>query len=225
MTDTLSLDRLARHRRLLLWGPALVVAELLALALYLEYTGVRIVAPRYLLYPLVWIDASLLAVALVERPRADRRARLVALAVAVGYFLVLASLDGTVGLAHGRADEFRLVWLPPGWGPALVVSGAGLAATVLPFKVVGYTGLAYLVYVVVLEAAGPLGSVVGLGACVGCTAPGLVSLLVGTAGSAAVASVVTALSYDLSTLVFLLALGLLYWRPMRVPLSLPHPRP
>lgn len=201
----------ARSRLLGLTGGLLAV-QLLALAAYLVATGAGVVAPRYLLYPIAWITVGVLAVVETDRPAAGGLARTLAAGVAGAYLLALASLGGAVG-PTALGDVFRVVWLPPGWGPALLVRTAGISLTLHPYELVGYGALAYLVYVTVLDAAGPVGGVVGLGACVGCAAPGLAALVGVTGGSAGAVAVVTSLSYDLATLVFLAAVGLLYWRP------------
>lgn len=194
-----------------------LAVELLALALYVQRSGLEVLEPRYLLYPLVWVNAAALAVALTRPPTRSRRVRAVAGAVAVLYFVGLLVLDGSIALAAGAAAGIEVVALPPGWGPALVGSVAGLGVSLIPFKAVGYAALAYLLYDVLLDAVrSALGGVVGLFACVGCAAPGLAgvvaAVLGGTAG-AGVARVATTFAYDLSTAVFLLALGLLYLRP------------
>jgi hypothetical protein len=49
--------------------------------------------------------------------------------------------------------------------------------------------------------------------CVSCTLPVLAALVSGVAGGS-VTAVATGFSYDLSTLVFVASVGLLYWRPL-----------
>jgi hypothetical protein len=80
-----------------------------------------------------------------------------------------------------------------------------------PNYLVGYAALAYLVYVTVIDAAGSAAAgLLGLFSCVSCSWPIIVSLISG--GSSVVASALQ-VSYGLSTLVFLLTAGLLYFRP------------
>jgi len=194
-----------------------LVVELLALFLFVQRTGLEVLEPRYLLYPLVWVNAAALAIALTRPSTRSRRVRTVAGVIAALYFAGLLVLDGSIALAAGDAPGIEVVALPPGWGPALVGSVAGLAVSLIPFKTVGYAALAYLLYDVLLDAVrSALGGVVGLFACVGCAAPGLAGMVAavlgGTAG-AGVARVATTFAYDLSTAVFLLALGVLYLRP------------
>jgi hypothetical protein len=170
-----------------------------------------------LLQPFVWINVGLLAVLTTRPPPTSARRRYVGLAVAVGYFLLLSYFGGL--LAGGMGSGFVGVnWtLPPGYSPRLFYDGVLLSLTLEPYKVAGYAALAYLVYVTVLDAAGAaLSGVVGLFSCVSCTWPILGTVLTGLFGGAsAVAGFATGQPYGASTLVFLSAIGLLYWRPLR----------
>lgn len=191
--------------------------ELLVLLLFVRVRGLDVLEPRYLVYPLVWVNAAALAVALTRPTARSPFVRAVAGTVAAAYFFILLVLDGSLGLASGPAAGLDVVALPPGWGPALVGSVAGLSVTLLPFKLVGYAALGYLLYAVLLDAVrSALGGVVGLFACVGCAAPGLagaVAAVLGGAAGAGVGRVATTFAYDLSTVVFLVALGILLARP------------
>jgi hypothetical protein len=84
-----------------------------------------------------------------------------------------------------------------------------LQTVIVPFKLVGYLAFAYLLYARLLDAtAGVLSGVFGLVSCVGCT----FSLLLPLVG-ASTFSAIAWLSWDLSTLVFLVTIALLYWSP------------
>jgi hypothetical protein len=213
-----TLDRSAGRldvRGLVLLGGALVACELLLLGAYFALSARTVLAPRYVLYPFVWLNTAVLAVLAVDRPRATGRRRFLALGVAIAYFAVVAWLDGTVGPGTG-SGTLRLLPLPPGWGPGLLYDGP-VRLVLLPFKTVGYVVLAYLVYGLVADAAGSglVGGAVGLFSCVSCTLPlaaALVSGLVGGTVGLTAAGVGT-WSYDLSTLAYVLAVGLLAWRP------------
>jgi hypothetical protein len=127
--------------------------------------------------------------------------------------VLVAWLDGTVSAGTGTGTV-RVLALSPGWGPALLYDGV-LRLALLPFKIVGYGVLAYLVYGLVADVArsGLVGGAVGLFSCVSCTLPlaaAVVSTVVGgTVGLAATST----WSYDLSTLAFVVSVGLLAWRP------------
>jgi hypothetical protein len=212
-------SRLARFRPArgtLLWGALLVNAELLALLLYLAQPDVTATAIRYYVYPFIWINVGLWALARVDPPTATRRRRLITGALAVGYFLVLAYAGGLVGRGLGAmATGFRIAMLPPGTGPALVYGGEAIRLALFPYKVIGYVALAVLVYATVLDVArSAIGGVLGLFSCVSCTWPVLASVVSGVAGgSSAVASAALSGSYGISTLIFVVTVGLLYWRP------------
>lgn len=190
----------------------LLAVELLAVALYLRITGTGVLAPRYTLYPFVWINVGVWV--LLRRPAvaAARRRRLLAGTVAVGYFLLLAVAGGLLG-GGGMSMPARIVWLSPGWGPALLYTGDWVSLTVIPFEVVGYGVLATLVYTVVLAGArSALAGLLGVATCVGCLWPFGAALLavLGGVGSP-LATAVPGVAYDLSTALFLLTVGMLYW--------------
>ncbi|WP_128477891.1 DUF7546 family protein [Halorussus pelagicus] len=230
MTRTLdvSIDRLRPSFDTLLWVGLALNTELILTFAYLLLADVTITEWRYLVFPFVWLNLS--AWALVRtKPSADSpRARYVGATIAVGYFLLLASVGGLLkpGLlfhshaggsagAHTHPSGFRIAWLPPGWGPALLYSGELVQATLMPYKLVGYLTLAYLVYDTVLETAGSaVSGLIGLVSCVSCTWPVVATLAAGVAGSGtAVAAAASEWSYTLGTAAFALTVVLLRWRP------------
>ena len=217
MSSTVGFSSLARfrpERETLLWGAVLVNAELLALLFYLAQPGVSPTAIRYYVYPFVWINVGLWALVRTDPPAASKQRRFLVGALAAGYFAVLAYAGGLVG-PGGMATGFRIAPLPPGSGPALVYGGESVQFALFPYKIIGYVALAYLVYATLLDVArSAIGGVLGLLSCVSCTWPVLASLASGIAGgSSAVASAALTESYGLSTVVFVLTVGLLYWRP------------
>lgn len=206
---------------LLRWGVILNV-EAIAVLAYLLVADVTVTAPRFLLYPFIWINIGLWAVIRTTPPPTTRRYRLLAVGAAAGYFLVLAYAGGIIspghffhGHSHGTALRVQVAGLPPGWGPGLFYSSGLLSISVVPYKLVGYLALTYLVYATLLEAAGAaMGGIIGLFSCVSCTWPVLGTVLTGLFGSTSVvATAAQSAPYELSTLVFLSAVGLLVWRP------------
>jgi hypothetical protein len=200
---------------------AVLWIETVVVGWYVLYQPVRITDPLVLVYPLVWINASLLALWLTDAPDATRRLRLIGALLGVGYFLVLAYVGGLIQIhalhgGHSHAFGLAVTWpLPPGWGPTVIVSGDALGVAITPYKVLGYATLAYLVYVTALETAGSVwAGVVGLFSCVSCTWPVLGTALAGAlGGSAAVVVFASERPYTASTIVFLSAVALLLWRP------------
>jgi hypothetical protein len=208
-------------RRLAVSLAGLLGVEALLLGAWIWLTPGDVTAPRYLLYPFVWIDASLLAVALVlgdARTRQDSasiRPAVLPVLVGVGYAVLLLWAGGLVGRGGG-SGTLTLLTAPPGWGPILLYDGV-LRLAVVPFKLVGYLVLAWLVALVVAAAGRPLVSgALGLVTCVSCTGP-LVLALVATLGGGSVTAyaAVSDLSYDLSTVVFLVSLGGVTWSVLR----------
>jgi hypothetical protein len=172
---------------------------------------------RYAVYGLLWVFVGIAAFAVTRVSPASASTRRRAALVAVGYFAVLAYAGGLVIPAGGGVGDvgFRIAYLPPGWGPALLYQGNVVNLVLMPARVVGYLALSYLVYATVVDAAqAAVSGVVGLLSCVSCTWPVLGSVLTGVFGAgSALAGVATAYSYDISTAVFLVTVALLAWRP------------
>lgn len=206
--------------RTLLWGALVVNAELLVTLAYYAVTSVPGTLQYALLtlYPWVWLNASLWVYVRVRAPAAPARRRVLAGALAGGYFLVLLYFGGVLLPGIGeRATGLRLVGLtlPPGFSPALLYSGRAVVLNLVPFKLVGYLTLAYLIYTTVLDVSGSaIAGVVGLFSCVSCSLPVIAAIVSGIAGSGtAVVTAATGQSYGLSTVVFLFTVALLVWRP------------
>lgn len=227
-TDVRSLATRLREftptRVTLLWGGLLVLVELLVVLLYLAFAPVTPTDHLFYVYPFVWINVGLWAVLRTAPPPVDTPQRRAAMLVAVGYLLVLAWAGGLVArgyaLGPGGTPGFHasLVTIPPGYGPILLYNSPVVKFVFFPYKVVGYLALGYLLYVTVLDAAGAgtaLGGLLGLTSCVSCTWPVLASLATGVAGGASsVTAAVYAQTYGLSTLVFVITVAILAYRPV-----------
>ena len=204
------LARLARVGRTLV---ALTAVEAVVVAAYFVTTGAEVVSGRYLVYPFVWINAAVLAVVYAPIPRPTDRRDAAAFAVAVGYFLVLCWVGGLV--SAGEAAGLGTVGVfaaTPGWGPILSVTGGAVHVSVVPFKLVGYVGLAALAYAALARTTrGAASAVLGLATCVSCTGSVLATVLAGTlGGSSAAVAAATSQSYDLSTATFVVAVAALW---------------
>lgn len=212
------LDRLWPERETIIGGALLIQAEVLLLFVYLLDTSGTIFQAQFMFYtyPFIWINVALWAFWRVNLPRTNRRRRLIAGLVAVGYFLVLGYLGGLYGLGLGSmATGFRVsVALPPGWGPALLYGGEHVRLALLPYKVIGYLTLSYLVYVTVIDTAtSATAGLLGLFSCISCTLPFIAAAVSGMIGGGALLAVASAQSYSLSTAVFVVTVLLLVWRP------------
>lgn len=218
-----------------------IAVELFVTAGYFLLSPADLISVRYALYPFLWINAGLWAVLRIDPRAAPSAHRWLAGAVAAAYFLLLAGVTGLVGVsislplltAGGGVGFGGVVELPPlhasaasvgwqvrmaspGWGPRIAYIGHDFYVYFIPYRVIGYLSLAYLVYIAALDAGRTaLGGVVGVASCVGCSFP-LVTALVGLVsggGSAGLMGTVTAFSLDLSTVAFLAAVVLLSYRP------------
>ena len=213
-------DRVDRAGEPIAIGGLVLVVEFLALILYLQASTVQPKSVSLYLVPFVWINVGLLALWRI-RPTPDSVSqRRLAFGIAGGYLLILSVAGGIVSPGHAlhghlHSTGFRIAWLPPGWGPAVLYGGAYLNLAVIPYQTFGYLVLTYLVYVTVREATGTLVSgIFGLFSCVSCTLPVFAALASGLfGGSSALAAAAYSQSYVLSTVVFVLTVGLLSWRP------------
>ena len=203
------------------WLGPVVLAEALLVVGYFGVTGARPTEFRYVVYPFVWINLGLVAV-VETRPRpASRGLRLLAGVVAVAYFLVLAWLAGLVAIdtapathSHAHLHGWQVTLSAPGWGPRVGYATRLGHLYFVPYRVVGYLALAYLVFARTLDvSAAALSGVVGLATCLSCGFPVLASLTAGALGPVSAGMATSALSFDLSTLAFVFAVGLLYWSP------------
>jgi hypothetical protein len=214
--STASLTALSGRRDLHLLA-ALAVVEFCMLAGYFAVRPERPTVLRYTLYPFVWINVALLAAFHVDVPDTTRRRSLLAAAVASLYFLVLLYLTGLIGVPSddllALAGTVDIQPGSPGMERLHLVTDA-VHVSIIPYRTIGFLVLAYLVYVTLLDLTGSLvAGALGLFSCVGCAFPILVSLSAGLFGSTAVATAVYGAQFDISTVVFVLAVGLLYWRP------------
>lgn len=211
-----------RTRRLLpgrteaLWWALLLNVEVLLVAVYVLVAEVTITAPRFLVYPFVWINLGIWAIASVRPTARTDRVTRIGIAIGAGYFALLAVVGGLIGFDPIQPG-FRIAWnIPPGWGPAILYQGALIRLAIVPYKLIGYLALAYLVYATVLDTAGSAWTgVVGLFSCVSCAWPVVGTVATGIFGSSsAVAAVATNQPYGVSTVVFVSAVALLVWRPL-----------
>ncbi len=210
--------RLASSRDVRLLA-AIVWLEVFVVALYFQVTASNPTSVRYVVYPLLWINVGVWAVLRTRPADATRRFRVLAAAVAAGYFVLLAGIAGVIGIAPGSetypVQGVRVAMASPGWGPMVSYATETFHVAFVPYLVVGYLALSYLVYATVIDATkSAVSGVLGIVSCVGCSFPILASLVAGVAGgSAGITATVYTYSIDISTAVFLLAVALLYWRP------------
>ncbi|XGI83955.1 hypothetical protein ACEU6E_01530 [Halorutilales archaeon Cl-col2-1] len=210
----IDLSSMKPRRSTLSWGALIVAVEILLLVAYYSLPGNRLTTVRHSLYPFIWINVGAWAVIRTQPRATDSRLRYFSAGVSVVYFVLLIYFGGLMGF-NAVDDGFSIKWLSPGWGPALYYSGETFWINLIPFKTFGYAALSYLVYSTVLDASKSVFSgVVGLFSCVSCTWPIFTAAVTSALGSgSALTTTIYSWSYGLSTLVFLTAVALLYWKP------------
>lgn len=198
--------------RLALWGLVLVT-EFLLVAVYLLVSSTSVEQVRYVLYPFVWINVGLLAVVSIDPSAENRRHWGVGVGIALAYYLLLMYAAGNIGgTPAGTEYSVRFALLTPGWGPSIVLAGPLGRISLVPFEVIGYAALSYLLYAnVLLISRSVFAGVLGLVTCVGCTVP-ILAPVIGLLGGPAsgLTSTAYAYSYDVGTLLFVITVGILY---------------
>lgn len=202
------------------WGDlrpwiAVLTIEVYAVFAYFELTAATPTEQlRYLLYPLVWMTVAVWAMLAVDLEAETRLQAALGSSIGLVYFLGVLWIPGNIGLgAAGSEFVLRVEMYSPGWGPLLVVTGPWLRLFLVPFEVLGYAGLAYLLTANVLKLSREtLSGALGLVTCVGCTVPVLVPVM-GLLGGPATSLTTTAYaySYDIGTVLYVLTVGLLYY--------------
>lgn len=133
-------------------------------------------------------------------------------------WITSVEIPGTIRFGTaGTPTDLRIAMHAPGWGPILAFTSPWLRLYLVPFEVLGYASLAYLMYANVLELTRrTFSGVLGLVTCVGCTVP-VLTPLVGILGgpAASLTSTAYAWSNDIGTMIFLLTVGLLSWSHRR----------
>lgn len=215
--NTLASDRTPGSTAVIGWA-AVLNAEFLLVAIYLLLAPVTPTGIWIYVYPFVWINVAIWALRRVDVPAASRAKRYGGVVVAVGYLFVLGYFGGLYGPGMGELAtglRIEMVSLPPGWSPAVLYSGEQVRLALLPFKVIGYLTLAYLIYATVLDAAGSATvGVFGLFSCVSCVLPLIAATVSGfVGGGGALLAAASVQSYALSTAVFVLTVVLLVWQP------------
>ena len=192
--------------------PSGLVVAAIGVGLVVGYTAAVdpvVRTPAQVAYPLVWIVVSGAALTRYVVP-AVASSSLPALAVGGGYALVLQYTAGL--LAPGSAPASTSVHLAlPGWGPAVVHTGSLVSVRLIPFLTIGYLTLGALAAVALdrtWSASGP--GVLGLFACVSCTAPLIAGVAV-SLGAGTVATTVSHAQYPLATGAFLVSVGGFAW--------------
>ncbi|QLD88412.1 hypothetical protein HWV07_04945 [Natronomonas salina] len=202
-------------RRTLLYTAVVANTLVLLVLAYAIYSG-RPVTSLWA-YPVVWITVGAWALLRTSPAPTDARTRRVAAVVAVGYYLLLGFVGGLFGPSQGIATGLtvQVTDLPPGWNPAVLYGGETVQFAFIPYMAFGYAVLSYLVYATAIEAKSAVaGGLLGLFSCVSCTLPVVASVLGGFVGGAgALTAAASSLTYGAGTVVFVVTVLLLSYRP------------
>lgn len=118
----------------------------------------------------------------------------------------LGALTGSygVGMTWGR---------PLGWSPVLLYTGDLITVTIIPYQAVGLVALSYLVYDVLLDLSqSAVGGIVGIAACPACVGPLFAPLLAGGIGGSSTMTLLGVYGYEIATILFVMAVRILYHR-------------
>lgn len=206
------------RQSLRLWLAVVLIEIYLVLAYFAFTTAEPTGEIRYLVYPFLWINAGLWAVRRVDPNPGSRRHHAIGLVIGGAYLFVVLYLPGLIGFGTtGAPLDLRVAMYAPGWGPLVAFTSPWLRLFLVPFEVIGYASLAYLVYAnTVSVTRRTVSGILGLVTCVGCTVP-ILTPFVGAIGGPAAGLTTTAYtwSYDIGTAIFLLTIGLLTWSHRR----------
>lgn len=199
----------------------LFAIQLLAAVIYGVVFQIPPLTLHIFLLPFVWITVSVLAVWYTTPSEAEPRRKLFAGTISGGFLLVFLYLSGTVGTS---TEVFEQVTGPSaitvtadrslGWSPILFYSGEWFALRVIPYQLIGYVALSYLIYAAILDITrSAKAGLLGLALCPGCSAALLAPVLASVAGISSAFALFVRYTYEISTVLFVFAVAFIYWEP------------
>lgn len=210
----------------------LLAAQLFAALVYGVIFDVTVANFRQFLIPFVWITVGVWAAWHIEPASRTATHELLGATVAGTYFLLVSYLSGLLGPASTPLESITgwsgigVSWQHSlGWGPVVLYAGDWFSMALVPYQVIGYLALAYLIYAAVLDITkSATAGIVGLVPCPGCAAPLVAPLLAGAAGTSSAFVLLVAYTYEIATIFFVVAVALLYWRPafQSLPIDVPE---
>lgn len=135
----------------------LLSLQILVAIAYTVLTGVTVPGFRYAIIPFIWINVAAWAVLRAAPTTRGIKHRAVTFGSAAAYFLLILYLSGLLGPGSTALEQvtgaagFGVTWRSIGWGPTLLYSGKWVSLVLIPYQVIGYLALAYLLYVAVLD--------------------------------------------------------------------------
>lgn len=193
--------------RAALFALSVLTFHVVLILAYASRTG-TIIAPDRAMVPLVWVAFAVWFVVHLHQRAHSAGSTWLALAVGVGYFLLLAAVGGVIG-PGSEMSGFAVEPATPGWGPVVMYGGAFVHVAIVPFELLGYLALSYGIYrAVAATARGVLAGLFGVFACVGCTLP-LIAAVASVFTGATLAIQPGSATYELATGVFVLTVVML----------------
>lgn len=223
--STSQIERWSRTYRSQLWTlaavNALVALQVLVAVLYGLVFGTSLLSLHIFLLPFVWTTVSAVTLWYTEPVSRGSKPTAFAGAVAVGYLSLFLWLSGTIGFTPSQLEPVTGplgfgfdAGRSFGWGPILYYSGEWVGARIIPYQLIGYLSLSYMVYLAVLDVTRSASAgTIGLVLCPGCAAAAFVPAFGGIAGVSAALSVFLQFSYEIATVMFVVAMGWLYYQP------------
>lgn len=190
--------------------------QLVGAVTYTVLTGATFPGVRYFVIPFIWINVAIWAVVKTSPTTRGAKHTAIAFGISVVYLLSTLYLSGLLRPSTGSLEQitgmagFGVTWRSIGWGPTLLYSGEWVSLVLIPYQVIGYLALAYLLYVSILDITNSAaGGIIGLIPCPGCAAPLFTSLAAGIAGTSSAFMLLVTYQYELATVLFIIAIAIL----------------
>jgi hypothetical protein len=213
-------DRMSRFLVSSTWLNILLAMQLVAGLVYAYITGDMGSRWTHFVLPFIWFTASVWVI-WHTRPETTRRVyRLGAALVVALYLIVMFYFSGLLGPSTSHFGQltgpsgFGMTWgRSLGWSPVFVYTGDLITVSLIPYQAVGLFALAYLVYDALLDLSqSAIGGIVGIVACPACVSPLFAVLLAGGLSGSSTMLLLGAYGYEIATVLFLVAVGILYHR-------------
>ncbi|GAB6878374.1 hypothetical protein JCM17823_06480 [Halorubrum gandharaense] len=189
--------------RALLGSSLVALAYLVFLTMYLIFGSNEVLDLSRAVYPFVWLTTVGGAFATVGH--LVRRISAFETVIAGGYIILLTWISG--GLSVGWTElGITTSGGIPGWGPVIGIDAFVITVVAVPFQVIGYVTLGFLIAQALQNRSGSAAAgVIGLLSCAGCILP----LLAVSASIGMVPAFSGSIPYSVSTIAFVLSTTLL----------------
>lgn len=174
----------------------------------------------YFFIPFIWTTVSIWVIWHTRPAQARRLFQILAAVISFAYLLILLYLTGILGPSVQHLSQLTgphgvgLTWgRSLGWSPVLIYTGEWITLTLVPYQTIGLIALSYLVYDALLDfARSAIGGIVGIAACPACVGPLFAPLLLGGSSGSSLVLLLGVYGYEIATVLFIIAVGILYYR-------------